>query len=59
MPCPWFFQHNYKTDLHKEQGSGLAPWPQRLVDAPPRLEDIGVNREDFLKDSVSVILITS
>lgn len=52
-----FFIATYKTDVHKEKGSGLSPWPRRLVDAPQRLEDIGVNREDFLKDSV--ILITS
>ncbi|KAL9671803.1 hypothetical protein QQ045_009376 [Rhodiola kirilowii] len=41
----------YSAKAHKEKSSGLAPWPQRLVAPPPRLEDIGVNPEDFLEDS--------
>lgn len=41
-----------KTETHKEKGSGLVPWPQRLSAAPPRLEEIGVRREEFQEDSV-------
>jgi hypothetical protein len=39
--------------MHKEKGSGLVPWPQRLTAAPPRLEEIGVSREEFQEDTVS------
>ncbi|KAL3526365.1 hypothetical protein ACH5RR_011021 [Cinchona calisaya] len=40
----------YSARMHKEKGSGLQPWPQRLSAAPPRLEEIGVSNEDFHKD---------
>jgi hypothetical protein len=38
--------------MHKEKGSGLVPWPQRLTAAPPRLEEIGVSTEEFQEDAV-------
>ncbi|PON46449.1 hypothetical protein TorRG33x02_325810 [Trema orientale] len=37
--------------MHKEKGSGLVTWPQRLTAAPPRLEDIGVSPEEFSEDT--------
>ncbi|KAF5479705.1 hypothetical protein F2P56_000504 [Juglans regia] len=40
----------YSAKMHKEKGSGLVPWPQRLTAAPPRLEEIGVSREEFQED---------
>lgn len=40
-------------EMHKERGSGLVPWPQRLRVAPPRLEEIGISPEEFLEDTVS------
>ncbi|PQQ13229.1 putative methyltransferase PMT9 [Prunus yedoensis var. nudiflora] len=42
----------YSAKVHKEKGSGLAPWPQRLTTAPPRLEEIGVSPEEFQEDTV-------
>ncbi|XP_022993804.1 probable methyltransferase PMT9 [Cucurbita maxima] len=33
------------------KGSGLVPWPQRLISAPPRLEEVGVSAEEFKEDS--------
>ena len=42
-----------KSEMHKERGSGLVPWPQRRTAAPPRLEDIGVSPEEFSEDTVS------
>lgn len=42
-----------KAGMHKEKGSGLEPWPQRLIAPPPRLEEIGVSPADFQKDTVS------
>ncbi|XP_027151527.1 probable methyltransferase PMT9 [Coffea eugenioides] len=41
----------YSARMHKEKGSGLKPWPQRLTAAPLRLEDIGVSPQEFLKDT--------
>uniref|UniRef100_A0A7N0T4S5 Methyltransferase n=1 Tax=Kalanchoe fedtschenkoi TaxID=63787 RepID=A0A7N0T4S5_KALFE len=41
----------YSEKMHKEKGSGLAPWPQRLTTAPPRLEDINISPEDFFEDT--------
>ncbi|KAG6720091.1 hypothetical protein I3843_03G042600 [Carya illinoinensis] len=40
----------YSAKMHKQKGSGLVPWPQRLTAAPPRLEEIGVSREEFQED---------
>lgn len=42
-----------KTGMHKEKGSGLEPWPQRVIAPPPRLEEIGVSPQEFQKDTVS------
>ncbi|KAF2308425.1 hypothetical protein GH714_009569 [Hevea brasiliensis] len=39
------------TKMHKVRGSGLVPWPQRLTEAPPRLEEIGVSAEEFHEDT--------
>lgn len=44
---------NCLTEMHKDRGSGLAPWPRRLTAAPPRLEDIGISPEEFVEDTVS------
>ncbi|CAA2993565.1 probable methyltransferase PMT9 [Olea europaea subsp. europaea] len=42
----------YSEKIHRQKGSGLEPWPQRLSAAPPRLEEIGVSPEVFKKDSI-------
>lgn len=44
-----------RTEIHRQKGSGLEPWPQRLSAAPPRLEEIGVSPEVFKKDSVRIL----
>ncbi|KAF2292284.1 hypothetical protein GH714_018433 [Hevea brasiliensis] len=41
----------YSSKMHKGRGSGLVPWPQRLTEAPPRLEEIGVSAEEFHEDT--------
>ncbi|KAF2308437.1 hypothetical protein GH714_009649 [Hevea brasiliensis] len=41
----------YSSKMHKVRGSGLVPWPQRLTEAPPRLEEIGVSAEEFHEDT--------
>jgi len=38
--------------MHKGKGSALLPWPQRLNAPPPRLEEIGINAEEFQSDTV-------
>ncbi|KAL2500115.1 putative methyltransferase PMT9 [Abeliophyllum distichum] len=42
----------YSAKMHKEKGSGLEPWPQRLTAAPPRLEEIDISPEEFKKDTI-------
>ncbi|KAI3474936.1 hypothetical protein Pfo_030247 [Paulownia fortunei] len=42
----------YSAKMHREKGSGLEPWPQRLTTAPPRLGEIGISVEEFQKDTV-------
>ena len=39
--------------MHREKGSSLEPWPKRLTEAPPRLEEINVSPDEFHEDSVS------
>ncbi|CAI0456431.1 unnamed protein product [Linum tenue] len=41
----------YSAQMHREKGTGLVPWPQRLITPPPRLEDIGVSPEEFHEDT--------
>lgn len=41
--------------MHREKGSGLEPWPQRLTTAPPRLGEIGISVEEFQKDRVRLL----
>ncbi|CAA0824527.1 Probable methyltransferase PMT9 [Striga hermonthica] len=41
----------YSKKMHREKWSGLKPWPQRLTAAPPRLEEIGISADEFLKDT--------
>uniref|UniRef100_A0A5B7A3K9 Methyltransferase n=1 Tax=Davidia involucrata TaxID=16924 RepID=A0A5B7A3K9_DAVIN len=41
----------YSAKMHRERGSGLEPWPQRLTAAPPCLEEIGVSPDEFQKDT--------
>lgn len=41
----------YSPKLHKEKGTGLEPWPRRLMAPPPRLEEIGVFLDEFHKDT--------
>ncbi|XP_022134004.1 probable methyltransferase PMT9 [Momordica charantia] len=41
----------YSAKMHREKGSGLVPWPQRLVSAPPRLQEVSVSAEEFKEDS--------
>lgn len=42
--------------MHRQKGSGLVPWPQRLFSAPPRSEEVGVSAEEFKEDSVSFLI---
>ncbi|KAL8231618.1 hypothetical protein R6Q57_001396 [Mikania cordata] len=41
----------YSTKMHKQKGSGLQPWPSRLREAPPRLDEIGVSHDQFQEDT--------
>ncbi|KAK6928397.1 putative S-adenosyl-L-methionine-dependent methyltransferase [Dillenia turbinata] len=41
----------YSAKMHREKGSALVPWPQRLITPPPRLEDIGVSPSEFQEDT--------
>ncbi|KAK4798032.1 hypothetical protein SAY86_030358 [Trapa natans] len=41
----------YSPKMHHEKGSGLAPWPQRLTAASPRLEELGITSQQFLEDT--------
>nr|GLL41179.1 probable methyltransferase PMT3 [Ipomoea trifida] len=41
----------YSDHDHKTKGSGLAPWPARLITPPPRLADFGYSNEMFEKDT--------
>lgn len=42
------------TEMHKGKGSGLQPWPSRLIEPPPRLDEIGVSHDQFQEDTVSI-----
>ncbi|KDP46391.1 hypothetical protein JCGZ_10231 [Jatropha curcas] len=42
----------FSSKMHKERGSGLVPWPRRLTEAPPRLEEIAVSPEVFHEDTM-------
>jgi hypothetical protein len=37
--------------MHKDGGTGLAPWPARLTTPPPRLADLYVTADTFEKDT--------
>ncbi|KAJ6773709.1 SAM-DEPENDENT METHYLTRANSFERASE [Salix purpurea] len=39
------------SEQHKAKGTGLAPWPARLITPPPRLADFGYSAEMFEKDT--------
>ncbi|KAG0477750.1 hypothetical protein HPP92_012469 [Vanilla planifolia] len=41
----------YSEQNHRDEGSGLAPWPARLTSPPPRLADLGYSAELFEKDT--------
>ncbi|PSR87543.1 Methyltransferase [Actinidia chinensis var. chinensis] len=41
----------YSAKMHREKGSSLEPWPKRLTEAPPRLEEINVSPDEFHEDS--------
>jgi hypothetical protein len=41
------------SEVHRDGGSGLAPWPARLTNPPPRLADLYVTADTFEKDTVS------
>ncbi|KAJ7970740.1 S-adenosyl-L-methionine-dependent methyltransferases superfamily protein [Quillaja saponaria] len=41
----------YSARIHRQRGSRLLPWPQRLTSPPPRLEEIGVTPEEFQEDT--------
>lgn len=47
--CSWCI---FSTEVHKGKSSGLLPWPQRLTEPPPRLEDIGISAEEYQSDTV-------
>ncbi|KAM0858768.1 hypothetical protein ACQ4PT_047622 [Festuca glaucescens] len=38
-------------EMHRDEGSGLAPWPARLTTPPPRLADLYVTADTFEKDT--------
>lgn len=40
------------SEMHKAKGSGLVPWPARLITPPPRLADFDYSTEMFEKDTV-------
>ncbi|KAJ7972636.1 S-adenosyl-L-methionine-dependent methyltransferases superfamily protein [Quillaja saponaria] len=40
----------YSEQIHRDRGSGLAPWPARLSTPPPRLGDFGYSNDMFEKD---------
>jgi hypothetical protein len=42
-------------EIHHAKGSGLAPWPKRLTAPPPRLVELGISEEDFVKDTVILL----
>ncbi|KAL5990555.1 hypothetical protein ACLOJK_011457 [Asimina triloba] len=42
----------YSQQNQRDKGSGLAPWPERLTAAAPRLADIGYTSDMFEKDTV-------
>ncbi|XP_076910745.1 putative methyltransferase PMT9 [Bidens hawaiensis] len=42
---------SYSTKMHKGKGSGLQPWPSRLSEPPPRLDEIGVSHDQFQEDT--------
>lgn len=56
IDCEFFFviilNLLLNTEMHMVRGSGLVPWPKRLTEAPPRLEEIGVSAEEFHEDTV-------
>ncbi|KAM0870213.1 hypothetical protein ACQ4PT_040158 [Festuca glaucescens] len=39
------------AEMHRDEGSGLAPWPARLTTPPPRLADLYVTADTFEKDT--------
>ncbi|ONK79604.1 uncharacterized protein A4U43_C01F8060 [Asparagus officinalis] len=41
----------YSEQNHRDQGSGLVPWPARLTTPPPRLADFDYTTEMFEKDT--------
>ncbi|CAH9092295.1 unnamed protein product [Cuscuta epithymum] len=41
----------YSRKMHRDKGSGLEPWPQRLTAVPPRLKEIGISPNEFQKDT--------
>jgi hypothetical protein len=41
------------SEMHRDGGTGLAPWPARLTTPPPRLADLYVTADTFEKDTVS------
>ncbi|KAJ8504907.1 hypothetical protein OPV22_005793 [Ensete ventricosum] len=40
----------YSEQTQRDGGSGLAPWPSRLITPPPRLADLGISKDMFEKD---------
>jgi len=41
----------YPEQMHRDGGTGLAPWPARLTTPPPRLADLYVTADTFEKDT--------
>ncbi|CAA0820152.1 Probable methyltransferase PMT9 [Striga hermonthica] len=41
----------YSKKMHQEKGSGLEPWPRRLMAVSPRLEEIGISADEFHNDT--------
>lgn len=38
--------------MHRDKGTGLAPWPERLTTPPPRLAELDISTDTFEKDMV-------
>ncbi|XP_039116784.1 probable methyltransferase PMT3 [Dioscorea cayenensis subsp. rotundata] len=40
----------YSEQMHRDKGTGLAPWPERLTTPPPRLAELDISTDTFEKD---------
>ncbi|KAM0941881.1 putative S-adenosyl-L-methionine-dependent methyltransferase [Dioscorea sansibarensis] len=40
----------YSEQMHRDKGTGLASWPERLTTPPPRLAELDISTDAFEKD---------